>query len=32
MEFWTDMPYRLHDRLVYIHAATGDWATERLFP
>ncbi|WP_284944876.1 pyridoxamine 5'-phosphate oxidase [Acidisoma cladoniae] len=32
-EFWRDMPYRLHDRLIYTRATPqDDWMTERLFP
>jgi pyridoxamine 5'-phosphate oxidase len=31
VEFWQDMPYRLHDRLVYTRAG-GGWTTQRLFP
>lgn len=31
IEFWSDRPFRLHDRIVY-HAADGGWTTERLFP
>ncbi len=31
VEFWQDMPYRLHDRLVYTRAEAG-WTTRRLFP
>ena len=32
-EFWREMPYRLHDRLIYtLDAAEGRWSTGRLFP
>ena len=32
-EFWRDMPYRLHDRLILTREAGQDaWVTERLFP
>jgi pyridoxamine 5'-phosphate oxidase len=32
-EFWRDMPYRLHDRLVFTRGAEqGPWSTGRLFP
>ena len=31
MEFWQDMPYRLHDRRVYTRGDNG-WATEALYP
>ena len=31
VEFWQDMPYRLHDRLVYTRAGSG-WTTQRLYP
>jgi pyridoxamine 5'-phosphate oxidase len=31
MEFWTDRPFRLHERLVYLHSDDG-WTTETLFP
>jgi pyridoxamine 5'-phosphate oxidase len=32
-EFWREMPYRLHDRLVFTRGAAGEsWSTGRLFP
>jgi len=31
IEFWHDVPNRLHDRLVF-HASSGGWRTERLYP
>ncbi|MBU6500043.1 MAG: pyridoxamine 5'-phosphate oxidase [Rhodospirillales bacterium] len=31
MEFWQDMPYRLHDRTIYT-AAPGGWTTSKLYP
>jgi pyridoxamine 5'-phosphate oxidase len=32
-EFWRDMPFRLHDRLIFTRAvAGGAWETSRLFP
>ena len=32
-EFWREMPYRLHDRLIFTRNATGEpWSTGRLFP
>ncbi len=30
-EFWQNMPFRLHDRTVYTHAA-GGWTVSKLFP
>ena len=32
IEFWQDMPYRLHDRMVYRRAAGTEWQTTRLYP
>ena len=32
MEFWQDMPFRLHDRRVYRPAADGAWTSEALYP
>ncbi|MBK9083424.1 MAG: pyridoxamine 5'-phosphate oxidase [Rhizobiales bacterium] len=33
MEFWRDMPFRLHDRVVFRRPAPdGDWTKERLYP
>lgn len=32
-EFWREMPYRLHDRLVFSRSGAGaPWSTSRLFP
>jgi pyridoxamine 5'-phosphate oxidase len=32
MEFWQDMPHRLHDRMVYRREAGTGWQTTRLYP
>ena len=33
IEFWTDKPFRLHERIVYTREEPqGDWRVERLFP
>jgi pyridoxamine 5'-phosphate oxidase len=33
IEFWTDNPFRLHERIVYQRDRTeGDWGVARLFP
>jgi pyridoxamine 5'-phosphate oxidase len=33
LELWQEMPYRLHDRVLYTRAtATGDWTHARLYP
>ena len=32
IEFWQEMPHRLHDRVLYIRAETGDWSPRRLYP
>lgn len=31
-EFWQDMPFRLHDRIVYKFGSNGEWIQTRLFP
>lgn len=30
-EFWQDMPFRLHDRTIYVKEAAG-WGAQKLFP
>lgn len=32
LEFWQDMPYRLHDRTVFTRAVGGTWTVGKLFP
>jgi pyridoxamine 5'-phosphate oxidase len=33
MEFWTDKPFRLHDRLAFRRETLdGEWRTEKLYP
>jgi len=32
IEFWQDVPNRLHDRVVYEHAASAGWQWRRLYP
>ena len=31
-EFWQDMPYRLHDRTVYLRSEEETWSQTKLFP
>lgn len=31
LEFWHDRPFRLHERVIYIHGPKG-WEKERLYP
>jgi pyridoxamine 5'-phosphate oxidase len=31
-EFWQDMPYRLHDRTIYLRSVDGVWEQSKLFP
>jgi pyridoxamine 5'-phosphate oxidase len=32
IEFWRDMPFRLHERRVFHRASDGGWETEMLYP
>ena len=32
IEFWQDMPFRLHDRMVYSRDGDTGWQTTRLYP
>ena len=32
IEFWKDMPFRLHDRMVYRRESEVGWQTTRLYP
>lgn len=32
IEFWRDMPFRLHERLVFHATGAGGWTTETLYP
>ncbi len=32
IEFWRDMPFRLHDRMVYRRESEAGWQTMRLYP
>lgn len=32
IEFWQDMPHRLHDRVVFRRDAAGGWKQERVYP
>jgi pyridoxamine 5'-phosphate oxidase len=32
LEFWQDMPFRLHDRTIFERASDGGWARGKLFP
>jgi len=31
-EFWHEMPYRLHDRTLYLRSADGAWGQSKLYP
>ncbi len=32
IEFWQEMPHRLHERVLYIRAENGNWVLRRLYP
>jgi pyridoxamine 5'-phosphate oxidase len=32
IEFWQEMPHRLHDRVLYVKNEEGTWTARRLFP
>jgi pyridoxamine 5'-phosphate oxidase len=32
IEFWQDMPYRLHDRVIFTREGQGTWKQERWYP
>jgi pyridoxamine 5'-phosphate oxidase len=32
IEFWRDMPFRLHERRIFVADGAGGWNTEALFP
>jgi pyridoxamine 5'-phosphate oxidase len=32
IEFWTQKPFRLHERIVFERPEGGEWTTSRLFP
>ncbi|MBI3003813.1 MAG: pyridoxamine 5'-phosphate oxidase, partial [Ignavibacteriales bacterium] len=32
IEFWTEKPFRLHERLLYTRDSKGRWEVERLYP
>jgi pyridoxamine 5'-phosphate oxidase len=31
-EFWQDMPFRLHDRTIYVPEPSGQWSQSKLYP
>ena len=32
IEFWRERPFRLHERIVFRRAGSGNWTTEELYP